>query len=308
MRTGLAALALVIAAPTLIVPPVSAQSPTFEVVSIKRNAANVAGRFENPTQIQRPDGGFTMTFVPIMTLIARAYPPHIPIDMVGLPDWARLEYYDVSATSTLAKATPDDRIAMLRAMLADRFKLTVHVEKREQQVYDLVLARNDGRLGPGLKPSNVDCAAQLEAQRAAAEAAQNGGPPLPRPQTPDFKAPPPPCTLRTIGAVLRDRMGDGQGRQGDLLEAETTIGSLVNMLRMTTGRPVVDKTGLTGTYYMRMNFDQNSSRGGPEVVPSPDAPPSVFTAIREQLGLKLDSSHEQRDTLIVDRLERPTEN
>ena len=100
---------------------------------------------------------------------------------------------------------------MLRAMLADRFKLVVHVEKREQPVYELLLARSDGRLGSGMQPSNVDCATKLEAQRVALEAAQAAGTPPPRPETPDLKAPPAPCTLRTLAAIIRDR-GDGQGR------------------------------------------------------------------------------------------------
>jgi uncharacterized protein (TIGR03435 family) len=314
MRDTTVVIAFLIAASAGGAAILSAQSkpsePTFDVVSIKRNAASQAGRFENPTRIDQPDGGFTWTSVPVMMLIARAYPLGVPADMVGLPDWARREYYNVSATSTLAKATPEDRIAMLRAMLADRFKLVVHVEKREQQVYDLVLARGDGRLGPGLKPSDTDCATQLAAQRAAFEAAQSGGapPPPPRPGLPDFKVPPAPCTLRVIAAMLRDKTGDGQGRLGDLLEGETTIGSLAQGLRMSTRLEVVDKTGLTGTYHMRMDFDQTASFKGPDLAPSLDAPPSVFTALREQLGLKLESSRIERDTLIVDRLERPTEN
>lgn len=308
MRATRAVVAFAIAAAAGGAAIVSAQSPTFDVVSIRRNAANQTGRFENPTRIDRPDGGFTWTSVPVMMLIARAYPIDIPGEPVGLPEWARREYYNVSATSTLSKATPEDRIAMLRAMLADRFKLLVHIEKREQPVYNLVLARTDGRLGPGVQPSNVNCAAQLEAQRAALEAAQRAGTPPPRPEIPDFKAPPAPCTLRTLAAVIRDRFGDGQGRLGDLLEGETTVANLAQGLRMTTRRLVVDKTGLTGTYRIRMNFDQRAAIETPVAKPDPDAPPSIFTALREQLGLKLDASKVESDTLIVDRLERPTEN
>ena len=72
------------------------------------------------TVIQRPDGGFTQTRVSIGNLIARAYPGGAPAELVGLPDWATRGTDDVSATSTLEKATAEDRIAMLRAMLADR--------------------------------------------------------------------------------------------------------------------------------------------------------------------------------------------
>jgi len=312
MRAPRAVLAFIIVVSTCGTALVSAQlpqsGPTFDVVSIKRNTTSQAGRFVTPIRIDRPDGGFTYTSIPVMTLIARAYPSDVPADIVGLPDWARRDYYDVSATSTLTKATPEDRIAMLRAMLADRFKLVVHVEKREQPVYELLLARGDGKLGSGMQPSTVDCAAKLEAQRVALEAAQAAGTPPPRPETPDLKAPPPPCTLRTLAAVIRDRMGDGQGRLGDLLEGETTIANLALGLRMTMRRLVVDKTGLTGTYRMKMNFDQRAAIETPVANPDPDAPPSIFTAMPEQLGLKLDASTIEADTLIVDRVERPTEN
>ena len=91
-----------------------------------------------------------MTNVPLTTLIARAYRGLRPADMVGLPEWARNERYDVSATSTLRQATADDRVAMMRAMLENRFKLAMHFEKREQPAYDLVVALSDGKLGSGL--------------------------------------------------------------------------------------------------------------------------------------------------------------
>jgi uncharacterized protein (TIGR03435 family) len=178
---------------------------------------------------------------------------------------------------------------MMRAMVADRFKLVAHVEKREQPVYDLMLARSDGKLGPGLAPSENDCAARQAAQRAAAEA---GAPPPPPPVF-DLNAPPPPCTFRMIGPQM---------------DGEATIAGLAQMLRPAAGRLVVDKTGLTGSYRVTITYDRMASLRGPEVAAAPDAPPSVFTAVREQLGLKLESSKAERDTLIIDRLERPTEN
>ena len=309
MRTGLAAFALLVAAGAIVSTQTSSptQGPTFDVVSIKRNQASLsaAGRFENPIVIQRPDGGFTQTHVPIATLIARAYSAGPPADIVGLPDWAIREYYDVSATSSLTKATAEDRTAMLKAMLADRVKLAVHFEKREQPVYDLVVARTDGKLGSGLTPIDADCAAKVAADRAAAEAALNAGTPPPRPQMPDFNVPPPPCTLRTVGLALRDRQ---LGKTGDLMEGEATIEVLAQALRLSTARVVLDKTGLQGSYRISMTFDALGSRRGPEIAPAPDAMPTVFIAIREQLGLDLKSSKAERDTLIIDHIERPTEN
>jgi uncharacterized protein (TIGR03435 family) len=316
MRIGLTVFVLLLTAGASAVstqtsPPSPAQGPRYDVVSIKLNQASAAGRFENPTVIQRPDGGFTQTRVSIGALVARAYSAGAPGDMVGLPDWAMREYYDVSATSTLTKVTAEDRTAMLRAMLADRVKLAVHFEKREQPVYDLALARSDGKLGSGLTAIDADCAAKLAADRAAAEAAVAAGTPPPRPQMPDFSVPPPPCTLRVVGLALRDRQAGRPGnplRPGDLMEGEATMETLAQALRLSTARLVVDKTGLRGSYRIAMTFDGFGSRRGPDIAPAADAMPTVFVAIREQLGLELKSSKAELDTLVIDRLERPTEN
>ena len=200
---------------------------------------------------------------------------------------------------------------MLRAMLADRLKLAAHFEKREQQVYDLVVARSDGKLGSGLTPIDADCAAKVAADRAAAAAAINAGTPPPRPQMPDFNVPPPACTLRTVSLGLRDRQTGRPGnplRPGDLMEGEATMETLAQVLRLSTARLVVDKTGLRGSYRISMTFDGFGSRRGPEIAAPPDAMPTVFIAIREQLGLELKSSKAELDTLVIERLERPTEN
>jgi hypothetical protein len=93
--------------------------PRFDVVSIKRSAA--AGPLVNNVVTDRPDGGFTRTNWYTSTLIAEAYPPTSRSDIVGLPDWAKTDGYDIKATSTLSRATRNDRVSMLRAMLAERF-------------------------------------------------------------------------------------------------------------------------------------------------------------------------------------------
>src|SRR5688572_24876213 len=274
-----------------------AQGPAFDVVSIRKHvpAASAPGGFPfSSTQVQRPDGGFIMTNVPVTSLIVRLYPENRPADVVGLPDWARSERYDVSATSTLTQATPEDRVVMMRTMLADRFKLLAHVEKREQPVYHLMLSRTDGKLGDGLVPIETDCAPQIAAMRAAAQVT----PPGPRP-FPDLNAPPPPCTIRSVR---------GRNDPSDRLEGEATMSALAEFLTGPARRVVVDKTGLTGSYRVTMNFDLLASLRPPEVVPPPDAAPTVFTAVREQLGLKLDASRAPLDMLVIDRLERPTEN
>ena len=264
--------------------------PSFDVVSIKRNTTNALG---SNGSSERSDGGFTLINIPIGTLISRAYPGFPPIDMVGLPEWAMSERYDVSARSPLAKATPEERAAMMRAMLADRAKLIARVEKRDQPVYFLVLSRDDGKLGPGIKPSEVDCVAKQAADRAAAEAAAAAGTPPPPRQIPDMKGPVPPCTVRMTGPRM---------------EGDMTMATLANFIRSAAGRWVVDKTGLSGSYRVVLEYDRMVSLRGPTTAPDPGGPPSVTTAVQEQLGLRLESGRAARETLVIDRLERPTEN
>ena len=269
----------------------AADGPRFDVVSIKRNTSNALG---SNGSSERPDGGFTLLNVPMMTLVARAqFPAIAPVDMVGLPEWARSERYDVSATSPLGRpATPQERAAMVRAMLEERVKLATHVEKRQLPVYDLVLARPDGRLGPGIRPSEIDCVAKAAADRAAAEAAAAAGTPPARPTIPDFNAPAPTC-----GSI---RVGTG-------MEGDMTMETLARMLRASAGRPIVDKTGLKGSFRVKVEFDRFLG-GGPDVSPSSNALPTVFSALPAQLGLKLETSKAEQEVLLIDRLERPTEN
>lgn len=269
-----------------------AAGPTFDVVSVKPNltqpGVGVAGAMMN----QRPDGGLTMTRVPVMLILAMAYQPMSTADMVGLPDWASREFYDVTATSSLATPTMEDRQAMVRAMLADRFRLVAHRERREVPSFDLMLARNDGKLGTGLVKSETDCDAVLAALRKQAEEAVRTGAPPPPPQRFNSNSPPP-CFFAGMPNGVR-----GEG----------TIGSLVSMLRSSAGRVVVDKTGLSGSYRVNLTFDLSTMLRGPGAPPPSDDVPSVFTAVREQLGLRLEPSRTERDVLVIDRLERPTAN
>jgi uncharacterized protein (TIGR03435 family) len=200
-------------------------------------------------------------------------------------------------------ATAEDRVAMLRAMLADRFKLAVHMEKRSQTVFELTQARSDGKLGSQIERSNTNCDNLLSAPQGT-------------PGPPDFKAPPPACTLRSVDQATRGRFGDGQSRLGDLLEGEATMPNFARALQVFAGRPVVDKTNLVGTYRISMNYNRAATMRGPELAPTagPDVPPStsdapsLFEALPEQLGLKLTSAKGEVDVLVIDRLDRPTEN
>jgi uncharacterized protein (TIGR03435 family) len=108
-----------------------------------------------------------------------------------------------------------------------------------------------------------------------------------------------------VGATLR---GDKRRELGDLLEGETTMAVLADTLRILARRPVVDKTSLAGSYRIALNYDMMATLRPPTVDVPADAGPSVFTAVQEQLGLKLEPSKAPPDVLVTERLERPTPN
>jgi uncharacterized protein (TIGR03435 family) len=151
----------------------------------------------------------------------------------------------------------------------------------------LVLERRDGKLGPKLATTKIDCA-RIIAERQA------GAPGPSRAEIADKNAPVPPCVLRTV---------DGR------MEGDTTMAGLGQSLAFYLGRTVVDKTGLSGFYHVTIEFDIMSGRTLP-TTPSPtdNTLPSVFTALSQDLGLKVESSHADRTSIVIDRIERPTQN
>jgi uncharacterized protein (TIGR03435 family) len=227
-----------------------------------------------------------------MTLISRAYPGTAPVDMVGLPPWSA-DRYDIQTTASLQRPTPEQRLAMMRALLADRFKLAVHVEPRPQQVYRLVRARDAGPLGPRLTLIKEDCEAVTATRRVVAEADRAAGKPPAR-ALPDPSRPLPPCT--------------GVRMTGPRMEGDVTLDGLATLLRAGARRRVVNRTGLKGSYHIVLEYDPLAALRGPDVTPPAEAGPSVFTAVQEQLGLKLEPATEDIETLVVDHIERPADN
>jgi uncharacterized protein (TIGR03435 family) len=269
----------------------SSPGPAFEVVSVKHNTTESG----DSSISQRPDGGLRMVNVSVRTILGRGYPGST-MDIIGLPDWASSERYDVAASPVPGRPNPsqDERRDMVRAMLADRFKLSAHYETREQPAFNLGLARADGKLGPGLKPSEVDCAALAASRRAEAEAVRVAGQPPPSPV----------AVGRTGGAVPPCAFNFGFDR----FEGDTTLAALAPLLRSMAGRPVVDKTGLTGSYRVDFQFSRASLEPAGPDAPAPGDAPSIFTAVQEQLGLKLESTRISVEVLVIDRIDRPTEN
>jgi uncharacterized protein (TIGR03435 family) len=176
---------------------------------------------------------------------------------------------------------------MLRRLLADRFRLKAHQEMRELPVYLLKVARNDGRLGPQFKPTDPACAAQAAAPPSAAPPATTASP-----------NPPTPC-------------GGGFNRRGASSARALPMSVLVNSLSDWADRLVLDGTGLTGAFDWDLKWDPEST---PESLAAaaatrnsgtPDGV-SLFTALREQLGLTLDPSRASIEALIIDSAELPT--
>jgi uncharacterized protein (TIGR03435 family) len=251
-------------------PPPS--GPTFDVVSIKR----VTDIRDRRSIGEQPGGRFVVSGLAIAPVIRTAYPADVS-DLIGAPDWVMSEVYDLTAQAG-RDVLREQMEAMLRAMLADRFKLAVHYEIQERPVYALLLARADGRLGPNIRRSELDCDAIQAARRAGSKETL---PPTPLGA--------PPCGMSMRGSVGMELLIGGR-----------PLSVLASSFGDGLGRVVVDKTGLTGNYEVKLNYMPQTRPDAP-----PDAPPNVFTALQEQLGLKLEPDRALLKVLVVDHIERP---
>jgi len=251
-------------------PPRPAASEAFDVVSVKRNPSHV-----NPYGGFVPNG-FEAVAATAQQLISLAYGVSVT-QILDAPSWIRTEAYDVTArTGRSTPASPASMTGMLQRLLADRFKLLAHREQREAPVYALLKVRTDGRLGARLHVAPLDCDS-----RAA-------------------KAPPGTPGLSICGI---DRgPGLSAGRTMTIAQLSGVLGSIV-------GRPVVDKTSLEGSYDWDLSWTPTPGEPGPRSEPAAAGDGiSIFTAIQEQLGLKLESERGVIDALVIDRIERPTSN
>ena len=274
--TRLAMVALLVAAAA----PIRAQSPAFDVTSVKINRSG-------PTSLQRVafDAGDHIAFTNVQarTLLQVAYGG---IEIVGEPEWVGRgpagDRFDVEG-KTGAAASRAELAQMLRALLADRFKLATHVESRPQKLYALVVARGDRRLGPGLRPAAGDCAT------LTARAANTG-------QVD-------PCGTGAVGNA---------GLTGQMSVRGLTVAQLAGLVTREVRTRVSDRTGLTGAFdwdlrwtpqqFARADLDRQRF---PTIDPNG---PTIFDALEDQLGLKLQAEDGAVDVLVVDHIERPTPN
>ena len=256
-----------------------APSPTFEVASVKPNVGG-PGKMQATT---RPGGVFVAVNVPLRLLIADAYIGNQPgaIDrIVGGPAWIQSARYDITAKAArefrpTPPGPPAEMLLMLRALLEDRFKLKVHREPRELPAYELVVVRPGAA---GLRKSDVDCDALFAAGQVT------------RPE-----------------AGIRPRCGVSNGPVGPtgdtgLIAGGFSMSQFAQFLQR-VGRPVIDKTGLTGRYDFDLAFAPLGS--SPADAPSDPARPSFLIALEEQLGLKLQSTNGPLDVIVIDSIEQP---
>lgn len=266
-------LALVLVAPIVTI-DLRGQTPVtsgaqFEVVSIKKSATA-------PTSSSLrtlPDGGLMMSNGMVWSILSAASPEPVR-EVQGFPAWVQTERYDIVAKAPEGSARGQSR-EMIRNMLIDRFKLAGHVEQQARQTFALVVARRDGRLGPQLTPAKAECLR-------------------------------PPNEL----SPEQQRACGGMMRLDSIEYGAATMAMLAQSLAGPAGSFVDDHTGLEGRYAMSLHYTrQNGINRAPDAPPpGPNDPPDIFTALQEQLGLKLEPGKSMVPIFVIDHIERPTEN
>ena len=262
----------------------AAQPPelAFDVASVKENTSvSDAAAFG----IMAPTPGrMRIVNTPLRFILHYAFQIRAH-QLIGAPDWIDAVGFDISATYPSEPVrTEDDRRAMLRTLLAERFGLRTHRETREMPIYALVMARRDGALGPQLVRSTIDCEQWIAEKRPRIGAGS------PSPVAPGGKRP--------VCQMLTTRRFISAGTQ--------TMQQLAEVLQVLSGRPVANRTGLAGTFDFDLQWTSGPVALAPGVTAPPDDGPSIFAALPEQLGLRLEPGRDTFDVVVVDAVQRPT--
>jgi uncharacterized protein (TIGR03435 family) len=219
----------------------------------------------------RPSPGRLSVFnMTLKDLVRYAY--QVPdFQVSGGPGWINSDQYDIEAK---AEGNPNENHMklMLRALLQDRFQLALRHETKELPVYELTVAKGGVKLQP-LKPG--DCIVF-----------DRDHPPAPGQKPSDF------C-------------GNLSNGRGTFDATSASMAEIATMFSYQLGRPVVDKTGVAGQFPVHLKFSPDEVAAG---TPAPDTGPSIFTAVQEQLGLKLESAKGPVEVLVIDSVEKPSEN
>ncbi len=259
----------------------------FEVATIKINKSG-----ETATQFDMVPGSGRVAVINMQLRGAIQSAYRVPADQLEVPDWVNRMRIDIVAKAD-PRASVQQLQTMIQPLLVERLKLAFHTERRERDIYALVVANPDGRLGPKLKPSATDCALLGAAPRNTLQA------------TPEGQAPA--CGL----------IPSGPGR---IVARGFGIGPLVSILNIGSkqlGRQIIDQTGLKGGYDIDLTYTPDAlsagalaNRQGPlpalagQVDPNG---PSLFQALIEQLGLKVEPRKQALEIMVVDRIEPPGE-
>jgi uncharacterized protein (TIGR03435 family) len=256
----------------------------FDVASVKPSAPDGNG----PGGISfSPSGRFAWNRMTVKQLLPSAYAELGFKQIAGGPRWLETSRFDIAATSSdaLADMGPDGAprglFRRLRTLLEDRFGLKAHVEMREVPVYALQPAATPFVAGAGLKKTDVDCEAVIREMATQA--------PAPRPY-----GQLPPCSIGSTPGRLRG--------------SSSSIARVADVLSNIVDRPVVDRTGFAGAYDVDLNYAPEFPpgtlvNGAP---PPPTDGPSIYTAVREQLGLKLEAVRTAVPVLVIDDAHLPT--
>jgi uncharacterized protein (TIGR03435 family) len=246
---------------------VHAQTNTFEVASLKRNNSPTASM-----KVPIPSGGrFTATNVSVKTLISMAWKTR-GTEILGAPAWTAADKYDVDARAASPDITREQYLSMLQSLLSDRFKLRLHQETRELPVYTL----NPFKSGLRLKTADEhSCAPSSTAS----------------PQS-DTVA----CGTWFTGPVSLDGRG-------------MSTAQIAAALAVVLGRPVTDRTFANGRFDLHLEFNPDGVNlgNGASDTPADSSRPSIFTALQEQAGLKLESHKEPAEIVVIDSIERAAE-
>lgn len=278
----------------------AAELPSFDVISVKpNNPADGTARANfplGPGDVYVTNGGyFTASGFPLVTYISFAYRimgNDLQAVLAQLPGWVTTDRFDIQARTDgdPKKDTKDQMRLMMRSLLADRFKLSTHYETRQVSVLALTLQK-PGKTGPQLRahPADVTCTTVLSADPGGTVA---GGYPA------------------QCGGMLQLASPNGRIRDGASNVTMPFIGNLMTMMG-NLGRPVVDQTGLSGTFDFVIEWTPEVNNGlapGADAEPLDAAGPSFLDALKNQLGLKLESRKAPAEFLVIDHVERPSGN
>jgi uncharacterized protein (TIGR03435 family) len=254
-----------------------AQKPSFPVALIQLSPDQTLVSTGTELLYTLPDGRFTANAVYLRVLIFYAYGLQTHYQLIGGPDWMDTARWNIQA---IAKGNPtaEQRNVMLQSLLEDKFMLKLHWETRELPVYDLTVAE-DGIKVHQLQESNC-----VEPNVAA---------PPSRPFAPGQRL------ILTCGEA-----GLAAGTVASRIDGgKVSMGAFIRVLETILDRPIIDKTGFTGTFDVDLIFAHDGASAG-----APGAPTTISIAIQEQLGLKLVSAKGPVDVLVIDSVQKPSEN